>query len=125
MDKAKKRNRRIDKIAKNILLFTAILSALFIVLIIVIVALRGFRPFFLSYDGHKVSFFKFITGTRYFAPEYRIGYIIINTMYVVLLSVLVSAPISVLTALFVAKMAPKVLSNILTTTIEVLASIPL
>ena len=92
MDKAKKRNRRIDKIAKNILLFTAILSALFIVLIIVIVALRGFRPFFLSYDGHKVSFFKFITGTRYFAPEYRIGYIIINTMYVVLLSVLVSAP---------------------------------
>ncbi len=124
MDKAKKRNRRIDKIAKNILLFTAILSALFIVLLIVIVALRGFRPFFLSYDGHKVSFFKFITGTRYFAPEYRIGYIIINTMYVVLLSVLVSAPISVLTALFVAKMAPKVLSNILTTTIEVLASIP-
>ena len=45
MDKAKKRNRRIDKIAKNILLFTAILSALFIVLIIVIVALRGLDRF--------------------------------------------------------------------------------
>ena len=113
MDKAKKRNRRIDKILKTSYCLQLFYQRYYI-LIIVIVALRGFRPFFLSYDGHKVSFFKFITGTRYFAPEYRIGYIIINTMYVVLLSVLVSAPISVLTALLSQKWRSKVLSNILT-----------
>lgn len=124
IQKAKIRNKRIDKIVKNILRVTAVLSAAFIVLIIVIVAMRGLRPFFLRYDGTSVNFFKFITGTIYYAPEYRIGYIIINTIYIVLLSVILSAPISVLTALFVAKMAPKVLSNFLTTIIEVLASIP-
>ncbi|MCK9492798.1 MAG: phosphate ABC transporter permease subunit PstC [Acholeplasmataceae bacterium] len=124
MEKIKLRNKRADKIVKNILLVTAVLSAVFIVIIIGIVAIRGLRPFFLSYDGATVNFFKFITGTKYYAPEYRIGYIIVNTIYVVLLAILLSAPISVLTALFVAKMAPKFLSNFLTTTIEVLASIP-
>lgn len=124
MEKSRIRNRRNDRIVKNILRFAAILSALFIILIIVIVALRGLRPFFSSYDGVKVDFFKFISGTKYYAPEYRIGYVIINTLYIVFLSIILSAPISILTALFIAKMAPKFLSSILSTTVDVLASIP-
>lgn len=118
------KNKRIDRIVKAFLLGTAILSALFIVIIIFIVAIRGLKPFFGDYDGVTINFFKFITGRRYFAPEYRIGYIIINTLYVVFLSIIVSAPIAVLTALFIAKMAPKFLGNILSTVIEVLAAIP-
>lgn len=117
-------NKRIDRIVKGLLLGTAILSALFIVMIILIVAIRGLRPFFGSYDGVTINFFKFITGREYYAPEYRIGYIIINTIYVVILAIIVSAPISVLTALFIAKIAPKRIGNVLATIVEVLASIP-
>ena len=124
MTNAKNINKRIDRIVKKVLLATSILSALFIILIILIVAIRGLRPFFSSYDGIKVNFFKFITGTKYFKPTYRIGYIIINTLYIVFLTILVATPISVLTALFIAKIAPKPLGKILNTLIEVLASIP-
>lgn len=101
-----------------------ILSALFIVIIIGIVLYRGIQPFVKSYDGTTVNFFTFITGTKYYAPLYRIGYIIINTIYVVFWAIIFSVPIAVLTALFIVKMAPKVLSKIITTVVEVLASIP-
>lgn len=118
-------NKRIDGIVSKLLALTAILSALFILTIILIVAVRGLRPFFNDYgDIGKINFLKFITGTRYFAPEYRIGYIIINTLYIVFLSIILSAPIAILTALFIAKMAPKKIGNIFSTIVEVLASIP-
>src|SRR5690554_3830602 len=95
----KNTNKRIDGIVQKLLALTAILSALFILIIIVIVAVRGLRPFFSEYgDVGKINFFKFVTGTRYYAPEYRIGYVIINTLYIVFLSIIVSAPISILTA---------------------------
>ncbi|HHW79296.1 MAG TPA: phosphate ABC transporter permease subunit PstC [Acholeplasmataceae bacterium] len=121
----KNTNKRIDGIVQKLLALTAILSALFILIIIMIVAVRGLRPFFSEYgDVGKINFFKFVTGTRYYAPEYRIGYVIINTLYIVFLSIIVSAPISILTALFIAKMAPKRIGNFLATIVEVLAAIP-
>lgn len=122
--KTKKANKRTDKILKGILLGAAILSALFILIIIIVVALRGLRPFFGSYNGIRINIFNFITGTTYSPPLYRIGYIIINTLYVTFLAVIVASPIAVLTALFIAKMAPKKIGQVLQTVIEVLAAIP-
>lgn len=118
------KNKRIDRIVKHLLLGVAILSAIFIVVIIFVVASKGLQPFFRKYDGRSINFFNFVTGTRYYAPEYRIGYIIINTVYLVILATLIGAPLSVLTALFIVKMAPKKLSVFLTIVIEVLAAIP-
>lgn len=117
-------NKRRDKIIRIILQGMTIISALFIVIIIGIVVYRGIGPFVKDYNGVTVNFFKFISGTRYYAPLYRIGYIIINTIYVVILAIILSVPIAVLTALFVVKMAPKFLSKTIATAVEVLASIP-
>ncbi|MDX9692450.1 MAG: ABC transporter permease subunit, partial [Acholeplasmataceae bacterium] len=50
--------------------------------------------------------------------------IIVQTLNVVLLSLLISFPVGVLTALFIAKIAPKKLAEGLRTVIEILASIP-
>lgn len=123
-DSARKKNKRIDRAVKVILMMATVLSALFIVLIVFIIATRGLRPFFDDYDGITINFFKFITGTKYYAPAYRIGYIIINTIYITLLSIIVATPISVLTALFVVKIAPKKIGQTLSTIVEVLAAIP-
>lgn len=50
--------------------------------------------------------------------------IVINTIYVTFLSLLIAVPISVLTALFISKIAPKKIGKFLNTIIEILASIP-
>lgn len=118
---------------RTILLVAAICSASIIILIIIQIAGRGLRPFFVSYevtiggqfyDNYRVNFFTFISGWRYFAPYYRIGYIILNTMFVSFAAVLLATPIAVLTALFIVKMASKALGNFLNTVVEVLAAIP-
>lgn len=124
MHKKTSNRKTIDKLVSGFLFFTALLAALFIVLIILTIAIRGVRPFFKSYDGITVNFWQFITGTKYYAPTYQIGYIIINTIYIVLLSIIVAAPIAILTALFIVKIAPEGIGNILTIVVEVLASIP-
>lgn len=112
-----------DIIFKILFLTASVISASMIIIVIVQITVRGVRPFFDDYGtGETLNFFTFITGTNY--AGYRIGYIIINTLYIVFLSIIVTAPIAVLTALFIAKMAPKSIGNILNTIIEVLSAIP-
>ena len=77
-----------------------------------------------------MNLFKFLTGdvwlsgTAFKSNLYSVGFIIINTLYIALLSLMISLPIGVLTALFIAKVAPKKLSEFLRTVVELLASIP-
>ncbi|MDY0276910.1 MAG: phosphate ABC transporter permease subunit PstC [Acholeplasma sp.] len=120
----KNKNIIVNKTVKSFLLLATVLSASIILLIIWQITKNGLKPFLTFYDGRKINFFHFIVGTRYSTTNYQIGFIIINTLYVVLLAILVSVPISVLTALFIAKIANKHFSRILTTVIEVLAAIP-
>jgi phosphate transport system permease protein len=53
-----------------------------------------------------------------------VGFIIVNTLYIAFLSLLVAMPIGVLTALYIAKIAPKKIAGVLRTVIELLAAIP-
>lgn len=121
----------IDFCVRLIFLIATIISASFIVIIIVFVAKEGIRPFVTDNNGlGKVDLIKFLTGTTWLqGPTFRsnlysVGFIIINTIYISFLSLLVSMPVGVLTALFIAKIAPKKLSTILRTVIELLAAIP-
>ena len=121
----------IDFCVRLIFLIATIISASFIVIIVVFVAKEGIRPFVTDNNGlGKVDLIKFLTGTTWLqGPTFRsnlysVGFIIINTIYISFLSLLVSMPIGVLTALFIAKIAPKRLSTILRTVIELLAAIP-
>lgn len=122
----KNKKKILDKTVKSILLGAAILSAIFIILIVIIVATKGLRPFFADYGDQieNLNFFEFITGNRHFKPTYRIGYIIINTLYVVILAIIVTSPIAILTSLFIVKIAPSPISKVLTTIVEVLSAIP-
>ncbi len=124
-------SRIIDRLVKFALLATALLSASFIFLIAGIVLVRGTIPFLTDNLGiGRVDLWSFLTGDVWlmgvtFASNlYSVGFIIVSTLFIALLSLLVSFPIGVLTALFIAKVAPKPLARFLRTVVETLAAIP-
>ncbi len=121
----------IDFLVKSIFLLATLISSSFIIVIVVFISREGFIPFLTNNDGlGSVNLFSFLTGTIWlqgtaFASNlYSVGFIIVNTLYIAFLSLLVSMPIGVLTALFIAKIAPKRLAGFLRTVIEMLAAIP-
>ncbi len=121
----------IDEIVKAILFAFAILSSSFVFIIAGVILFKGINPFFSNNGGlGAVNIFKFLTGNTWLTGEafnsnlYSVGFIIISTLYVAFLSLLISFPIGVLTALFIAKIAPKKVAASLRTVIELLASIP-
>jgi phosphate transport system permease protein len=117
-----------------------IISASFIILIIIIVALKGLSPFFIRYYGYnhesgtlllpRVNFLTFITGNQWLigplggSSVYGIGFAIINTIIAVILSIVVTLPVALMTALLIAKVAKPKFASILRTVVELLASIP-
>jgi phosphate transport system permease protein len=126
-----KQKNVIDTITKTFFLLSTLISASFILVIVVFIAEKGIVPFVTTNDGlGAVNIFKFLTqrvwldGPTFGSSLYGVGYIIINTLYIAFLSLLIAMPIGVLTALFIAKIASKRLAGILRTVIELLAAIP-
>lgn len=135
----KKKNRG-DAIAKNIFRAMSVLSASFVIIVIIIIAIRGLNPFLLSYEGYNnvtgivtldpVNPVRFILGSQWLqgpvgaSSDYGIGFAIINTIIAVMFSIIITVPVAVLTALLIAKVAPKSIASFLRTVVELLASIP-
>ncbi|MGD9964583.1 MAG: phosphate ABC transporter permease subunit PstC [Candidatus Izemoplasmatales bacterium] len=120
-----------DFLIKMIFLVATVISASFIIIIIFFIAKEGIKPFVTDNGGlGRVNLVRFLTGTVWLEGTafksnlYSVGFIIINTLYISFLSLLISLPIGVLTALFIAKIAPNRLSKILRTVVEILAAIP-
>ncbi len=129
--KNKNKKEKIDIVVNLFFLISTIISASFIIIIIVFISVKGIIPFITDNNGiGSVNIFKFLTGdvwlsgTAFKSNLYSVGFIIVNTLYIALLSLLLSLPVGVLTALFIAKVAPKKIAEFLRTVIELLASIP-
>ncbi|MCF7924904.1 MAG: phosphate ABC transporter permease subunit PstC [Candidatus Izimaplasma sp.] len=125
------KNDAIDFFIKSFFLLSTIISASFIIIIIVFVTAEGIIPFVTDNDGvGPVNLWRFLTGTvwlegtAFVSNLYGVGFIIVNTLYIAFLSLLVALPIGVLTALYIARIAPKKIAEVLRTIIELLASIP-
>lgn len=121
----------VDFIVRVFFMLSTVLSASFIIIIVVFIAAEGIIPFVTDNNGiGSVNLWSFLTGTTWLKGTafesnlYAVGFIVINTLYVAFLSLLVAMPIGVLTALFIAKIAPKKLAELLRTIVEMLASIP-
>ena len=121
---------KVDLAIKLLFMIVTIICSLTIIIITIFILIKGITPFIKKYNindiEYSASIGDFLFGTTWFkAPnKYGAGYIIINTIYVTLISLVIAVPISILTALFISKIAPKVISNILNYVIEMLASIP-
>lgn len=126
-----KRNALIDKITANTLKVVAIISSSFVFVIAGVILAKGITPLITDNNGlGRVEVIPFLTGSTWLTGPYSqsslyaVGFVIVSTLFVALLSLLLSFPIGVLTALFIAKIAPKKLAELLRTVIEMLASIP-
>ena len=121
----------VDFVIRLFFLISTIISASFIIIIIIFIAREGVKPFITDNGGiGSVNLLRFLTGnvwltgTTFQSSLYSVGFIIVNTLYISLLALLIAMPIGVLTALFIAKIAPKRLSSIMRTVVELLAAIP-
>ena len=115
-----------DAILKAIFRIAAIISGGAIAVIVVFVFMRGVQPFLPGYANGQVNFLDFLFGTLWRQDQgiYGVGFIVINTLITSFGALIISFPISVLTALFIVKIAPKWLAKIMTAIVEMLASIP-
>lgn len=116
---------KIDKIVHGIFMTIGIICASSIVLIIGFILIKGISPFVTNYEnGEHAGLFKFLFGTTFSKGHYGALGLVINTIFIVAISSLIALPISVLTALFIVRVAPKKIGMIMQTVIELLASIP-
>ncbi len=120
-----------DNIVRLCLFILALISASCVLFITLFIAIKGIKPFFTTYyingEAVRVDFWSFLTGSKWTedgSTGFGAGYIIVNSIYITLLTVLLTAPISIMTSLVIVKMTPKPVGSILNTIIEILASIP-
>ncbi|ETA82270.1 phosphate ABC transporter permease [Youngiibacter fragilis 232.1] len=121
-----KRRKIMDAIGKTIFRTAGMISAVLIVLIFVFITIRGIRVFLPNYEYGQVNLIDFLTGLvwRQDQGNYGVLFIVINTLVASIGAAILSFPISVLTALFIVKIAPKNLKSLFTTVVELLAAIP-
>lgn len=119
-------NKKVDHFFSVLFKMMAIISASFIVILVLFIFIKGVSPFLPGYSGGSVNLMDFLFGLTYRQDKeiYGIGFIVINTLVSAFLALIVSFPVAVLTALFVVKMAHKKLKSFMKSTIELLASIP-
>lgn len=122
---------KIDSFVGLVLSFFGFISASFIIFIIIFIVASGIKPFVTNNAGlgsvNVIDFLKNMTwldGPTFVSTAYGVGFLIINTLYIAFLSLVLSFPIGILTALFIAKIAPKMISEFLKGVVELLASIP-
>lgn len=125
-EKYSRRKRMYDFLFRNLFGLSACLCSLIIVIILIFITQKGIQPFLPDYEYGQQNFVSFLFGTSWRSDQqvYGVGFIVINTLISAFGALLLAFPISVLTALFIAKIAPKRIASIFTSVIELLASIP-
>lgn len=115
-----------DQRMRLVFLMAALLSASAIAVIIIFISMKGISPFLPGYKYGTVNVMEFLTGSVWRKDQgvYGVGFIIINTLVSAFGALIIAFPLSVLTALFIAKIAPKRIAAIMTSVVELLASIP-
>ena len=111
------------------LFFTSALLAVFLVAgIIFLIFSRGLEPFLPGNRFGTYRFWDFVTGIEWQPNQgdgvFGIGYMIVGSLLSTFGAILLGVPIGVLTAVFIAEVAPKPLANVMQTVVELLAAVP-
>lgn len=112
----------IEKIAKNVFMISALIAVISLLLIIGFVFYKGLTPFI----SKGYSFIDFLTGTSWVpsADKYGILPMIVASILSTIGALLIGAPIGILTAAFIAEVAPKKIANLISSGVDLLAGIP-
>ncbi|MCI7064963.1 MAG: hypothetical protein MR977_00530, partial [Bacilli bacterium] len=130
LEKRIQRKTKADKIVRSLLFALCFFSSILIFIVIFFIVLKGIKPFISTYtvsgEETRVNLVNFLFGNEWHTLEkgYGIGYIILNTIYIAVLTLLVAGPISILSALVILRMTNKIIGTILNGAIEILGAIP-
>lgn len=117
-------------IAEKWFLLCACIAILSVTAITFFVFYKGLQPFITSNPNKHYSFGKFITGLRWNHSDnpsnafYGVFYMIIGSIFATTGAIIVGVPIGVLTAVYIAELAPKRIKMIVKPSVELLAGIP-
>ncbi|MDA3846692.1 MAG: phosphate ABC transporter permease subunit PstC [Vallitaleaceae bacterium] len=127
---ANRKREKIEAVAKAWFLINASVAIICVAAITFFVFYKGLQPFFTGNHEGTYSFIKFITGLEWDYsdnPEvalYGVLYMIIGSIVATLGAIVIGVPISVLTAVFIAEIAPEPVKKIVKPAVELLAGIP-
>lgn len=111
-----------EKIIKNVLFLFALVSIVVLALIIIFLFMEGVPIF------GVVSLKGFLFGTEWYPtydpPEFGIWPLIVGSIIVTLFSALIAVPLGVLSAIYIAELAPPLVKEIFKPVIELLAGLP-
>lgn len=123
IDKKSNRGKYIaEGVARKVFLISALIAVISLLLIIAFVFYKGLKPF--TNEGY--SFGEFIFGTKWLPSknEYGIFPMILASLLATMGALIIGIPIGILTAVFIAEVAPKKVGKIISTAVELLAGIP-
>jgi phosphate transport system permease protein len=124
-----RQNRR-DVLAGYGYLLSALLCASFLLLIAIFLLKEGIAPFFKTYsingEDFRVNFWEFVSATSWYQYPATSGifYLFVNTLLVTGLASLLAIPFSILSALFIARIAPKKIGMVIADCFELLSAVP-
>ncbi|MBS5787280.1 MAG: phosphate ABC transporter permease subunit PstC [Clostridioides difficile] len=111
-----------DEIAEHVFMISALLGVACLFIIIGFVFYKGLKPFIFEH----YSFTKFLLGNEW-VPSigvFGIAPMIVASVVGTLGALVIGVPIGVLTAVYVAELAPKKVAKIISPAVELLAGIP-
>ena len=122
-DKNSNKNKYvIEKISKNIFFISALIAVISLLLIIGFVFYKGLIPFI----SKGYSFIGFLTGGEWVpsSDKFGIAPMVVSSLVATTGALIVGVPVGVLTAIFIAELAPKKFAKIISPAVELLAGIP-
>ena len=111
-----------EKVSKNIFFISSLIAVLSLLLIIGFVFYKGLTPFI--FKGY--SFIDFFTGSDWLpgSDKFGIATMVVASIVATVGALIIGVPIGILTAVFIAEVAPKKVAKIISPAVELLAGIP-
>lgn len=119
---SKKNRNAVEKAAHIIFTICAFFAVLAVISITAYMIINGVPALFKV--GIKEILFSSVWEPTAAEPKYGISNVILTSLFGTALAILIGVPIGVLTAVFLAEVAPKKVANVIQTAVELLAGIP-
>lgn len=128
--KANKSRELWEKIAKYWFMLNAFVAIISVIAIAFFVFVKGLQPFFPGNEFGTYSFVDFITGLEWrpnddiAQAQYGIFFMIVGSIVATFGAILIGVPVGILTAAYIAELAPPSVQKIVRPAVELLAGIP-
>ncbi len=123
---ANKKREVMEYVAERWFLINAMIAIISVAAIAFFVFYKGLQPFFPGNEYGTTSFVDFISKSQWRPGKEMFGifYMIIGSILATIGAILIGVPVAILTAVFIAELAPDNLKRIVKPAVELLAGIP-